>query len=258
LYAETSGAGGATGATGPQGPAGQGGVTTAGSGINITGAGTVASPYVVSTIGPPPTVQPRLDAGETPISIYNSFVAQGISSTFAQRTLYGKSYQGGLIAYLNTSDGTGLIAAASDQSTVMQWTLPAYQSLLIGASAQSTTDGSANTDAIIAQTLAAVANTYAAGICRLHSAPGDGGLNDWYLPSKDELNYLWENLADSDGNNSNSGPTDPNNLGGFAYGYYWSSTEIDNYVAWRQSFGNGFQNASGKSNFYYVRAVRAF
>ena len=49
LYAETSGQAGipgptgATGATGPQGPAGadgQGGVTTAGTGINVTGAGT--------------------------------------------------------------------------------------------------------------------------------------------------------------------------------------------------------------------------
>ena len=46
---------GATGATGQQGPAGadgQGGVTTAGSGINVTGAGTVVSPYVVSTTSP--------------------------------------------------------------------------------------------------------------------------------------------------------------------------------------------------------------
>jgi len=46
---------GAAGATGPQGPAGadgQGGVTTAGSGINVTGAGTVVSPYVVSTTSP--------------------------------------------------------------------------------------------------------------------------------------------------------------------------------------------------------------
>ena len=45
---------GADGATGPQGPAGadgQGGVTTAGSGINVTGSGTAASPYVVSTDG---------------------------------------------------------------------------------------------------------------------------------------------------------------------------------------------------------------
>ena len=43
------------GATGPQGPVGptgaegQGGVTTAGSGINVTGTGTIANPYVISS-----------------------------------------------------------------------------------------------------------------------------------------------------------------------------------------------------------------
>ncbi len=53
--AGANGLDGATGATGQQGPAGadgQGGVTTAGSGINVTGAGTVVSPYVVSTTSP--------------------------------------------------------------------------------------------------------------------------------------------------------------------------------------------------------------
>jgi uncharacterized protein (TIGR02145 family) len=41
---------GATGAQGPQGIAGQGGVSTAGSNINITGSGTVASPYVINAL----------------------------------------------------------------------------------------------------------------------------------------------------------------------------------------------------------------
>ena len=47
-----SGTTGAIGATGPQGPAGaagQGGVTQAGLGISVTGTGTVADPYIVST-----------------------------------------------------------------------------------------------------------------------------------------------------------------------------------------------------------------
>nr|WP_315163484.1 hypothetical protein [uncultured Flavobacterium sp.] len=46
---------GAVGATGPQGPAGTngvGGVTTAGTNITITGAGTVASPYIVNASSP--------------------------------------------------------------------------------------------------------------------------------------------------------------------------------------------------------------
>lgn len=52
-----AGATGATGTTGNQGPAGpqgvpgQGGVTTAGNNITITGSGTIASPYVINATG---------------------------------------------------------------------------------------------------------------------------------------------------------------------------------------------------------------
>ncbi|MFY7991317.1 MAG: DUF1566 domain-containing protein [Fluviicola sp.] len=51
-----AGADGAQGPAGPAGADGQGGVTTAGTGINVTGAGTVASPYVVSTTEPTYTI----------------------------------------------------------------------------------------------------------------------------------------------------------------------------------------------------------
>ena len=53
-----TGATGATGPTGPQGPAGndgQGGVTTAGTNVTITGSGTVSDPYVVNANGGTPT-----------------------------------------------------------------------------------------------------------------------------------------------------------------------------------------------------------
>ena len=69
---------------------------------------------------------------------------------------------------------------------------------------------------------------------------GDG----WRLPTKDELNILYENK---------------NKIGGFAFDYYWSSTEVGDDSAWRQDFFDGFQSFGYKnySNFY-VRAVRAF
>ena len=71
-----------------------------------------------------------------------------------------------------------------------------------------------------------------------------GGFSDWYLPSKDELNQLYINRVA---------------IGGFAYNVYWSSTEYDNFFAWGQIFGDGFQGNGNKViNGNYVRAVRAF
>ena len=65
---------------------------------------------------PPPTktVQQRLNEGETPLAIFtddNSFLD----------SLYGKTYEGGLIAYLNTSTGAGFVVAPSDLSTTYKW-----------------------------------------------------------------------------------------------------------------------------------------
>jgi hypothetical protein len=68
---------------------------------------------------------------------------------------------------------------------------------------------------------------------------GDG----WRLPTKDELNLLYENKE---------------KIGGFASSNYWSSTENDNNIAWNQSFGGGGQGNVNKNATDYVRAVRAF
>jgi hypothetical protein len=67
---------------------------------------------------------------------------------------------------------------------------------------------------------------------------GDG----WRLPTKDELNLIYENK---------------NVVGGFANIYYWSSTEIVGNDAWDQNFNDGGQYYSNKGNPNYVRAVRA-
>ena len=67
---------------------------------------------------------------------------------------------------------------------------------------------------------------------------GDG----WRLPTKDELNILYENM---------------DKIGGFTDEEYWSSTEGGEDFAWAQYFNYGRQNFSDKFNSNSVRAVRA-
>ena len=174
-------------------------------------------------------IQERLDTNETPKQIFNSGVPLA--------SLYGKTYQGGLIAYLNTSTGAGLVAAPTDQSTNAPWgchgTWVGADETALGTGAQNTVDivagcGTAGIAAYICDTLSI--NSY----------------SDWFLPSKDELNQLYRNLQQ-------------NGLGTFASSLYWSSTEYSSFNVATQYFINGAQQSSFKdSPSYHVRAVRTF
>jgi hypothetical protein len=71
------------------------------------------------------------------------------------------------------------------------------------------------------------------------------GVKDWYLPSKQELDYLYENLFKQ-------------NLGDFKEGYYWSSTEHDSENAWLHDFNSGEQFPVSKGYPAEVCAIRSF
>lgn len=79
------------------------------------------------------------------------------------------------------------------------------------------------------------------------------GHNDWRVPTKGELNVLFNNAA-AIGHFDTSGNLDT--------GYYWSSTESDDTVdgevvdAWLQRFNGGAQNESFKEDEQSVRFVR--
>ena len=98
-------------------------------------------------------------------------------------------------------------------------------------------------------------NLIAANICANLTL---GGYSDWFLPSKDELNLIWLNLVDPDGDTFNSGFGDTNNLGGFVSNLYWSSTEYDSNSAWIHFLGHGDQVTFNKNSTNHVRAIRAF
>ena len=161
----------------------------------------------------------------------------------------GDSYQGGIVFYLDSNNLGGLIAAPTDQSYAAEWgcqgTKISAGGTVIGLGNQNTIDIEAGCTTV----------GIAADICANLTL---GGYNDWFLPSKDELNEMWKNLADSDGDGTNTGPSDPNNLGNFANLVYWSSSETDNDEAWGQIFDLGTQDYGDKVTTVYVRAVRSF
>ncbi|HDQ03675.1 MAG TPA: DUF1566 domain-containing protein, partial [Deltaproteobacteria bacterium] len=83
-----------------------------------------------------------------------------------------------------------------------------------------------------------------------------GGYNDWFLPSQDELNKMWVNLAR--GTNDDDGIATYSPVGDFRRDIYWSSTESDRDGAMGRSFFHGEAAYFWKQFGRQVRAVRAF
>ncbi|MFO7702593.1 MAG: DUF1566 domain-containing protein [Psychroflexus maritimus] len=162
----------------------------------------------------------------------------------------GDFMEGGVVFYIfqNGDPGYvagethGLVCAIQDQSTGTQWGCS-------GTSISTSTSlGTGNQNTITIMSGCSTAGI-AARLC------GDlvlNGYSDWYLPSKDELNLMYQNKATIDATASANGGS------GFAITFYWSSTEFNNDNAWIQYFDSGFQNYNLKYLSNSVRAVRAF
>jgi len=88
-----------------------------------------------------------------------------------------------------------------------------------------------------------------------------GGLSDWFLPSKDELNEAFRWLSHS----RRGLQLTP--VGGFERGYYWTSSDYNGQTAWSQYFADGQQfdrvqtltgNKKPPARPFSVRPMRAF
>jgi hypothetical protein len=148
---------------------------------------------------------------------------------------------GGIIFYDkgNASGGWRFLEAApSDQSKEIQWYNAKNIDIKTGTAIGT---GIANTASIIA---AQGVGSYAATLCdRLVL----GDYDDWFLPSKDELNLMYTNLNMA-------------GLGGSWGVWFWSSSQdyVNFNYAWKQYFSDGEQYSYYKNYKYAVRACRAF
>ncbi len=150
----------------------------------------------------------------------------------------GQSTEGGIVFYLDATGQHGLVCATSDVIAGATWGCPGTS---ISTSAAIGT-GQANTTAIVN---GCSTTGIAARLCDQYSVTIDGiTYDDWFLPSKDELNliYLQKSMMATFGNYT-----------------YWSSSQYNANNSWSQSFLNGSQvyNNKGISSIY-VRAIRAF
>ena len=158
----------------------------------------------------------------------------------------GQAYQGGILVYFLQSVDPGydknikhgLIVALTDQGVV---TWSNLSNTITGATGTAIGTGLSNTNKIIS-ILGGDSKTYAAGLARTYRG---GDYTDWYLPSRDELNKLW-NYKNAGGGGTN-----------FA-SEYWSSTENDGSNAYFSMFNPGPIPNFSKSLTHYVRAIRAF
>ena len=173
----------------------------------------------------------------------------------------GDTYAGGIIFYLDSSGCHGLVCAPTDQainvpaSVVSQFPYLLHNGIGMGF---------INTEYLVG---IRGAGNYAAKICYDLSL---GGFDDWYLPSKYELDLMKLNIG-------GAAPAPNTNIGNFselefepglyAGRYYWSSTSYDFEYIERGEF---WTNQLTGSIFYFnvnkwddtngtaVRAVRAF
>lgn len=160
--------------------------------------------------------------------------------------VYIKTYKVG--DYYDDGTKQGVVFAVSDDGrhgkiisidqTKTQWCKESNNAVGV----LSISNGKANTDSIMARNDAP--NYPAFTWCRAKD-------NEWYLPSKEELQLL-SKVKDKVNKTLQDKST------GVLNGFYWSSTEDDEFYAWGVYMGYGGTGNYAKDYSHYVRAVSAF
>jgi hypothetical protein len=185
--------------------------------------------------------------------------SSGTVGTIDVYDAYGLGPSGGYVFYENPNwetDNWRYLEAApaewsgnpSDPSYIFGHHRPEGTNTMVGTDTVVGT-GAANTTALL--TMGDTAYTsitgdaediYAGKVCSDYSG---GGYDDWFLPSKDELNLMYERLFLP-------------RIGGLSADRYWSSSEGSDTLAWYQAFFDGNQHSLTRSVTLKIRPIRAF
>ena len=169
----------------------------------------------------------------------------------------GDTFQGGIIFYILKENDNGyvsgevhgLIAAPEDQTTnaEAEWGIAGmaewgcYETKISGAEGTAIGTGAQNTLDILA---GCSEDMIAAKLCANYEITIDGiTYDDWFLPSRMELNLLYVNRE---------------TVGDFAKSAYYSSSQDDNISAWYHNFIDGIQGKVLKNIKRSVRTIRSF
>ena len=160
--------------------------------------------------------------------------------------LPGEVFGGGKIFWVDETGQHGLIAAPGDQSAKgIAWN--SGKPVITGANADVPYSGQSNSEKIVS--VQNNTNPCAAKLCLDFTTSSNNVVyNDWYLPSRYELNLLYQQKTVVGGFNITSG-------------IYWSSTEsvaTPETSAWEQEFRYGSQHEDDKDLSDQVRCVRKF
>ena len=175
--------------------------------------------------------------------IYNGsgWIPMFTSPPAAPTYVVGEAKQGGIIFYIDESGQHGLAVATVDAGEQKWLNTDFKNTTAVRAGIYA---GQYNTNLI---TENQGNGTYAAMVAAEYMG---GGFGDWYLPSKEELNVMYQQRA-SIGMGSNTYT-------------YWTSTEVlapagsTSETAYIQAFSGGVSSTTSKNNVYKIRAIRRF
>ena len=192
----------------------------------------------------------KITVMDTVTDVSANIVRQSDGTLALRQYKIGDLAQGGIIFYIDESGEHGLAADTADVGEGIRWYAGEYG--ITQAKRDGPFAGKMNTSIIISSQVAIGddGDPYAARLC---AELQRGGYGDWYLPSKEELNLMYQNKATIEAAAIANGGS------AFAPDWYWSSTESMSNLASMQNFGVMTQQVDDfKRVPALVRAIQAF